>query len=193
MFGLTRNSIWKDFALAIGGNFYEGQAWHSDRVEIQCQSWKIIFDNYISYSEVGKRSFEAHYTRIRVPFQSPDRFQFTLSRKGILSSIGKLFGAQDIVIGDQDFDRQFIIKGTDELKVRQLFSNSRLRDLISKQADIHIEIVDCEGYFGDKLPDGHYELFFMADGNLQDFQQLEQLKTMMEEFIHQLSQMGVLK
>ena len=47
-------------------------------------------------------------------FVDPEGFRFTVYRKGIFSDIGKWFGMQDIEIGDEDFDRDFILKSNQE-------------------------------------------------------------------------------
>lgn len=54
---------------------------------------------------------------------------------------------QDVEVGHQDFDRDFVIKGTDAAKLRQLFGNARIRELIAAQPRIHFEVKDANGIF----------------------------------------------
>jgi hypothetical protein len=46
-------------------------------------------------------------------------------RKGVFTEIGKWFGMQDVTVGYEDFDRNFVIQGSDEQKLRRLFSSRR--------------------------------------------------------------------
>ena len=75
---------------------------------------------------------------MRAPYVNPEGFRFTIYRKGILSELGKLFGMQDIEIGDPEFDEAFIIKGTDEARVQNLFADAKLRELIRAQPTIQL-------------------------------------------------------
>jgi hypothetical protein len=47
-----------------------------------------------------------------------------------------MLGMQDVEVGMPEFDRDFIIKGNDEGKLRQLFANPKIRELIAGQKDI---------------------------------------------------------
>ena len=52
---------------------------------------------------------------MRAPYMNLERFRFSVYRKTVFSGIGKLFGMQDIEIGDPPFDDSFIVKATDEI------------------------------------------------------------------------------
>ncbi len=45
-----------------------------------------------------------------------------VTREGVVAKISKVFGAQDICIGDEPFDRAFLVKGTSEAAVRAVLS-----------------------------------------------------------------------
>lgn len=47
---------------------------------------------------------------MRAPFFNQRGFRFRVTPKHLFSGIGKFFGAQDIEIGDLEFDEEFIIK-----------------------------------------------------------------------------------
>ena len=51
---------------------------------------------------------------------------------------------QDVEVGHPDFDRDFVIKGTDGTKLRQIFGNARIRELITAQPKIHFEVKDAK-------------------------------------------------
>ena len=47
--------------------------------------------------------------------------------ESFLSKVGKLFGQQDIQLGDKELDKLVVIKGRDELAVKQLLDSQRVR------------------------------------------------------------------
>ena len=91
---------------------------------------------------------------MRAPYVNPDGFRFRVYRHGLFSDLGKLLGMQDVEVGQPAFDEAFIIKGTDEGKLRQLFANPKILELIDAQKDIDFSVKDDEGWFGPSFPDG---------------------------------------
>jgi hypothetical protein len=83
---------------------------------------------------------------------NPEGFRFTVYRKGFFSDLGKLLGMQDIEVGEPEFDEAFIIEGNDEERVRDLFANAKIRQMIQDQPQIQLEVKDSEGWFGSKFP-----------------------------------------
>lgn len=83
---------------------------------------------------VGKNNY---YTAFRAHLTKSYDFKFEVTKENIvmkmLSGVGIL---QDIKTGNQEIDSEFLIKGEDENKIKQLFNDpalaSALRDLISQ-------------------------------------------------------------
>jgi hypothetical protein len=88
------------------------------------------------------------------------------------------------------FDEDFIIKGNDEAKLRELFASERLRDLIAGQPQIHFEVKDDEGWFGSKFPEGVDELVFLVVGVIKDVERLKLLFDLFAETLDQLCRIG---
>jgi hypothetical protein len=59
-------------------------------------------------------------TELAATFDPPLGVGFRIAREGVLAGIGKLFGAQDIKLGDAAFDAAFVVKGKDEQRVREI-------------------------------------------------------------------------
>jgi hypothetical protein len=112
LFGPCRETIWRQLAAETGASFVDGGFWKGDKVEASHGEWRITLE-IVAY---GK----AQATRLRAPFVNPDGFRFTVYRKQIFSELGKILGMQDVNVGQPDFDRDFIIQGTDEAKLRRL-------------------------------------------------------------------------
>ena len=89
---------------------------------------------------------------MRAPYINPEGFRFTIYRKSLFSNLGKLLGMQNIEVGDPEFDEAFIIKGNDESKVRDLFANPKIRQMIQAQPKIWLEVKDSEWWVRSQAP-----------------------------------------
>jgi hypothetical protein len=189
LFGPSRDEIWQQVAATVGGNMTEGSFWgKSSRVDAAHGQWNVTLDTYTVSN--GKSS--TTYTRMRAPYVNPDGFQFNIYRRGIFSDLGKMLGMQDVEIGDPQFDEDFITKGNDETKLRRLFSDARLRELISAQPDIHFCVKDDDNRFwgGQNFPPGTDELYFQVIGIVKDVDRLKQLFDLFAETLDELCRMG---
>ena len=134
LFGPSRDEIWQQFAAAVGGSLTEGGFMKGgSKVQAAHGQWMVTLDNYVV--STGKSA--VIFTRMRAPYVNPDGFQFTIYRRGIFSDLGKWLGMQDVNVGVPQFDADFVIKGNDEAKLRRLFADARLRDLINAQPNIN--------------------------------------------------------
>jgi len=174
--------------MAVGGSFTEGGFWNgSERVDAAHGQWMVTLDRYVV--STGKSYIT--YTRMRAPYVNPDGFQFTIYRKGIFSDLGKWMGMQDVSVGDAQFDEDFIIKGNDEAKIRRLFSDAKLRELISAQPEIHFCVKDDEGFWsGRNFPSNVDELYFQVTGVIKDMDRLKGLYDLFSETLDELCRMG---
>jgi hypothetical protein len=189
LFGPSRDEIWQQVAAAVGGNMTEGGFLKgSSKVQAAHGQWIVTLDTYTV--STGKSSVT--YTRMRAPYVNPDGFEFTIYRRGIFSDIGKWMGMQDVNVGDPQFDEDFIIKGNDEAKLRRLFADARLRELISAQPNIAFCVKDDENRFwsGQKFPPDVDELYFQVGGVIKDVDRLKQLFDLFAETLDELCRMG---
>ncbi|HWF05533.1 MAG TPA: DUF3137 domain-containing protein [Candidatus Angelobacter sp.] len=185
-FGPSRKEIWQQFCAQTGSNFVEGGFWKSDKVEAAHNQWTVTLDLYVV--STGKSSVT--YTRMRAPYVNPDSFRFTIYRKGIFTEIGKWFGMQDVTVGYEDFDRDFVIQGNDEQKLRKLFSSQKIRDLIAVQPDISFSVKDDEGFWSKNFPEEVDELYFQVVGVIKDVERLKLLYDLFAETLDELCRMG---
>ena len=185
-FGPSREEIWRQLSTAIGARYVEGGTWTGDRVQATHGQWTVTLDSYV----VVTGQIVIPYTRMRAPYVNPAGFRFTVYRTGAFSDIAKWLGMQDVQVGHEPFDEDFIVKGTDEAKVRDLFSNARIRELIAVQREVHLTVKDDEGWFGPSFPDGVDELTFHAVGVIKDLERLKQLYELFAETLEQLCRIG---
>ncbi|RKR08707.1 hypothetical protein C8C83_0290 [Flavobacterium sp. 90] len=168
-------NIWQELANETNGTFKEGYSWRSDSNTINYKNWTIISDNYRLWS--GKSSMQM--TRVITPITLTDNFKFEIYREGFVRKVEKFFGAQDIEIGYPDFDKAFTIKSNNELKIKTLLRNKEIRNLISSQTDVNIQISNYQGIWEKELPKNEFELSYFIDGVIKD---IEILKSLIELF-----------
>ena len=191
LFGPSRREIWRQFAERVGGEYWEGNKWwisKKGKVIAQHGEWLITLDKYVVSS--GKSSVV--YTRIRAPYINKDGFRFKIYRESFFSPLGRYFGMQDVEVGFQPFDDDFVIKGNDEYKLWKLFKNDRIRKLISIQPKIHFSITSPadQNWFNKPFEDNTDELQFKVRGIIKDIEQLKSLFMLFAEVLDHLCHIG---
>ncbi len=73
--------------------------------------------------------YSSPYTRVSATINTGDVIrsqgqQMTVYCETWASEIAKKFGSQDIQIGNQEFDQEYMIKGTDEIFIRQILTTT---------------------------------------------------------------------
>jgi hypothetical protein len=185
-FGPSKKEIWRQLSADLNARFVDGGVWKTDKVEATHGEWPVTLDTYA----VSTGKTVIMYTRMRAPYVNPEGFRFTIYRRGFFSGVGKMLGMQDVEVGFEEFDNDFIIKGNDESKLRQLFANPKLRELIARQPDINFSVKDDEGWFGPTFPDGVDELAFVVVGVIKDVERLKQLYELFSVTLEALCRMG---
>jgi hypothetical protein len=165
----------------------DGQWWKMGGVEVCCKNWTITLDQY--NVPVGKTV--APHTRFRAPYVNTDGFRFCVYNKSVFTELGQVLGlVQDIEIGDEFFDREFVIQGNSADKVREMLRNRELRAILEAQPYVCFEVKDDEGWFGSKFPDGVDEVYLLLPGHVQDFERLGRLFQLFATVLHHLNSTG---
>jgi HEAT repeat protein len=186
LFGPTKEEIWQQLSREISAEYVDGDWWWADKVQAHVKDWIITLDTYTV--STGKSS--TTYTRLRAPYLNRDGLRFMVYRRGFFTDLGKWLGmVQDIEVGQSDFDRDFVIQGNDASKLKALFANPRVRELIHLQPSIYFHVQDDDGWFGTKFPDGVDELRFQVYGVIKEVPRLKNLFDLFVETLNQLHQM----
>jgi len=187
LFGPSKKEIWNQLATEIEGKFTAG-TWggRTDRVEATHDLWTVTLDTFAVHT--GKATII--FTRLRAPFVNPSGFRFKVERRNVFSDVAKWFGAQDVTVGYEPFDHDFVIKGTDERLLRELFADALLRELLEKQPKVRFSVKDDEGWFAKKFPEGVDELCYEAVGIIKDIERLKALYDLFAETLDQLCRIG---
>ena len=186
LFGPSREEIWRQLCSEIGVQYVEGGFWKGDKVEAHMGQWTITLDTYTV--STGKSS--TTYTRLRAPYVNKDGFRFTIYRAGFFSGLGNLLGMRDVEVGYPEFDEAFVIKGNDEGKLRALFADANIRQLIEMQPAIYFSVKDDEGWFSASFPEGVDELYFSVVGVIKDVDRLKSLYYLFASILHRLCHIG---
>ncbi len=196
LFGPDKEDVYKQLASDLNGKFICGDFYNPIKVEVPFKNWTITIDTNVTKDfNVGSSNpyGDSEYTRIRVPFIKTGNFQIAITNANTFDSITKLFGAKDIIIGDQKFDDLFTIKGNDEIKVKLLFSNSLIRHLLIEIKKINLVIREQEGFLGTQLPETVNELFFKAKDVILETEKLKLLVQLFSEILEELHNIGCAK
>jgi hypothetical protein len=185
-FGPSKQEVWRTLCDESGAQFVDGGFWKGQKVMATHGQWTIILDTYA----VSTGKVTIVFTRLRAPYINPDGFRFTVYRRGFFSDIAKFLGMEDAEVGHPDFDRDFIIKGTNADKLRALFNNPKIRELISAQPEIHFEVKDNHGGWGASYPPDVDELRFHVTGVIKDVARLKLLFELFAETLDQLCRIG---
>ena len=185
-FGPSKDEVWSQLSNELGADFLESGFFKNGKVILDYNNWEITLDTYTVHT--GKTNIT--YTRMRAPYVNKDGFRFTIYRKSVFSWLGKMFGKQDIELGDTFFDEDFIIQGEPESSVIKLFSNRKIKELIQLQPQIHLQVKDDEGWFAKKFPEGVDELYFQVVGVIKDKERLKSLFDLFAIVLEELCKMG---
>jgi hypothetical protein len=75
--------------------------------------------------------FESGFESTTLSAVVPDlhEFKFSIHHEDLIDMVGKLFGMQDIIIGYPEFDDKLIIKTNDAVKIKNIFSDKKTRQI----------------------------------------------------------------
>ena len=132
-------AAWNALAVRLGGVFVpvSGSWWRrqSGRVEATIGEVVVTLDHYT----VSHGNSSTTYSRTRV--ETPCRHRLTVYRESVFSGIGKVFGMQDLLVGDSAYDDRFVIKSDDEAWARKVL-NKVLRRAHLDAPKLKLEIKD---------------------------------------------------
>jgi hypothetical protein len=186
LFGPSKKEVWESLARQISGEYVDGGFFGRTKVVVDTAHWKITLDTYTVSN--GKTS--TTYTRLRAPYVNRDGFRFYVARSGLFTPVGEMLGFGDIRVGHPTFDEAFVLKGNDETKVRLLFSDPQIMQLLAAQPRVKFEVRDDEGWFASRFPNGVDELYFSAYGIIKDISRLRALFDLFAAVLHRLCAIG---
>ena len=120
-----RRASWARLAKQRGGEYLneESPFWSTqprDALDLRVAHAVVRLDVRVTG---GGNSKEIH-TRARARFTIGRGPAFHVAPAGVLASVGRALGAQDLLLGDPRFDRDFIVKGQDHEGLKLVFTKT---------------------------------------------------------------------
>jgi hypothetical protein len=110
------NEAYKTVAQNHDGLYIAGGLFSRPSVRFTHMGTRVLLDIYSTRGE-----HETYYTQLH--FRWPEqKLRFEVFPENAMSTLGKLLGTQDIIIGHDDFDRDYIIRGNDESLIAELLT-----------------------------------------------------------------------
>ncbi|HLL21058.1 MAG TPA: hypothetical protein VK427_02955, partial [Kofleriaceae bacterium] len=98
---------WRAMAAELGGVLHApGRRQADDWIEVFVADVRVWVDSYVE--RPGNMRHE--YTRVRARVARGPAPRLHIRRQHFLHAIAKVFGAQDIVVGDPAFDAKYVVK-----------------------------------------------------------------------------------
>lgn len=118
------------------------------------QSFKMEVDPEIYGEYQGKILHVGHFTKgsgknktvysfIKIFLQAHQDKTFSFHRQGLFSKIATTLGGQDIVCGDEEFDKLFVIKGNDEAFIQGFLKTTTkgyLKEIWNHEASGYLQL-----------------------------------------------------
>ena len=167
VFSPTLNQIMEVVAKEIGANFTR---WDIGRSAKMVYVWE---GHPISLTYTPGDEDTVGVTEVSTDCTSFKQFKCQVSRTTLMRFAGESwFGLKDIDVGDERFDREFLIRGNNPNEVKSFLSDLRLRQLISLHPDINLSIGQ--------------EIAFSCDGAIKNSERLVRMFELFVELLQRL-------
>jgi hypothetical protein len=181
-------SVWMDLTDEMNGEFEDGT--YAVKAKLPLAGTPLSLFMQMHTHPMGQAISET--TVLALPFNFENEFQFAVHNSSTVEEVAKILGLQDIVVGDADFDKTYIIQGSDPRLVQKLFSDSNFKMKIQEQKSCNLSIVDSRHkQFGITPPKGVGVLTFVEKGAVNSFERLTSLVELMALSHKHLQTLGV--
>lgn len=118
-----KRHFWKDLANELNGKFIIKQTVSKD---LEILILQIPYKQYlIEFTES-----DTHPLKINCKLEANHKFEFYISYEDTIEKLLKLFGQQDIQVGDEVFDKKYLIQGKDAGLITDLLTKSEIKAII---------------------------------------------------------------
>ncbi len=133
---LTRREAFQAAAAELDATFVAGKLSSGDKIHLEHSPWKVILDTYI----LNRAQNPITYTRVRALYVAREDFTLRVSQRNVFTRIVELFGSRGLRVGDQELERRYTIKSSNDRRGRSLMTDGRIRRLIKVQPSLRLEI-----------------------------------------------------
>jgi hypothetical protein len=111
---------------------------HDYHVIIQYENYNIELD--IASSPGGSEEGGYDTTSIRAAIKNTADFIFAIFPEDFINRIGKLFGAQDVLLGYPEFDSNLIVKTNNADRLKTIFADNEIRRVFQSLSGYSLKI-----------------------------------------------------
>lgn len=118
-----KRHFWEDLANEFNGTFKLKQTVSKDLESLILQ---IPYKQYsVEFSESDTQPL-----KINCKLAANHKFEFAISYEDTIEKLLKLFGQQDIQIGEEIFDKKYLIQGTNSDLIKVLLTNNYIKSIL---------------------------------------------------------------
>ena len=118
-----KRHFWEDLAKEFNGTFKIKQTVAKDLDRLILQ---IPYKQYlIEFTES-----DAHPLKINCKLDANHKFEFSISYKDTIDKLLTLFGQQDIPVGDEIFDKKYLIQGKDSDLIKTILAKGEIKNIL---------------------------------------------------------------
>jgi len=188
---MSIEEVWQAYSQSTNGEIILSNILRNgvdQRVISPIGPWKVALDTVTMYNpSVHTR------TCMKLPFFNPTGLQFSLQKNDLAAKFKAIFGKKQILTGSADFDKKFTISGSDPEKIRQIFSDPAVQELVGRQPHINFEISrhQTPEAFTGKLPEGVSMLcYYELSRKIKDVERLKNLFALVKTVITRMQALG---
>ncbi len=145
--------VWEAFASEIGGSWNSPGMGDAPRIEVAHARGPLVIEGHVTMVMVGKVLVPVVSTKFAAMLPATRAQRFSVSRASFASAVADWFGALDIHVDDEAFDKAFVLKGETPDLVRALFASAPLRERYLRDFEGQLHRHDDGSIFGDPTPD----------------------------------------
>lgn len=197
--GKDRAESWKLLSEEMGAQFIDrGMLKGGPKVVATYKNWEIEMDMYTEDNHTNHDNRNSighdtvtHFTRIVAPFVKKNDYTLTIYRESGLSKTLKIFGGQDIEIGNPEFDKNYRVKSNDAEQTVGLFMNEKFNNMVTENIGNGVlEISDIKGLFTKKENVTMSKVSYVVVGEILDHEWLKSLFMMIGYTLDMMVEIG---
>jgi hypothetical protein len=184
---LDRREAFQAAASELDATFVQGKWTSGDQVHVEHGPWKVILDTYVVHT--GQVTIT--YTRAKALYVAKEDFTLHVIKRNFFTRIAELFGFYGLLVGDQELERKYKIKSSNDPRGRSLMMDRRLRELIMVQPSLQLDVRRLSWGKRRKKGEGVRSVTVQTSGVIKDPDRLANYVRVVAATLDQLVKIGV--
>ena len=184
---LDRREAFQAAASELDATFVQGKRSSGDEIHLEHGPWKVILDTYV----VSTGQTTITYTRAQALYVAREDFTLRVTKRNFFTRIAELFGFYGLLVGDQELERKYKIRSSNDPRGRSLMMDRRLRELILAQPSLQLDIRRLSWGKRRKKGEGVRRVTVVTTGVIKDADRLANYVRVVAATLDQLVRIGV--